>query len=125
VTCASSSASRRRRPFVLGTDGARLSLGNVPYLAAAPAGGFKVQSTPVQGSSTGDCVDCAGDDQQTSCEDGSTGGGSEGESTTPDSAQQADPTQEMAVGDQNAPDQVQGCDSQEGDNSDVQQEGEH
>jgi hypothetical protein len=126
--------------FVLKTNGARISLGSVHYVPAAPAGGFRVLSVKValgspdaQGSQGGNCVDCVNDDQQTSCENGSASG-NEGEGTSSenesssgasDKAEQADPSQEMAVGDQNAPDQVDGCDNQEGDNSNVQQEGEH
>ena len=118
--------------FVLSTDGAAVRLGAVRYLAAAPTGGFKMlaatTATGSQGGSSGDCVDCVNDDQQTTC-DSSGGGGSEGEGTsssgdakTPepsssgetDNAEQADPNQEMAVGDENAPDHVIGCEGGDG-----------
>jgi hypothetical protein len=129
--------------FNLKTDGAAVRLGTVHYLAAAPAAGFKVlASMPTQATQQGgDCVDCVNDDQQTTCEksDGTDDGeakSSEGEAKKApesssgtgetDNAEQADPNQEMAVGDQNAPDQVDGCGGGDGQNGDnVEQTGEH
>ncbi len=131
--------------FVLGTDGARIALGAVHYLPGAPKGGFHVlvaaHGSTQQGSN---CTDCVNDDQQTSCEDngGGEGKGSEGESApgtesgsassggggAGDNAEQADGSAEMAVGDQNAPDQATGCDNQDGQqggNDNVEQTGEH
>ncbi len=132
--------------FSLKTDGASLRLGHVHYLSRGPATGFQVSMNAGQsGSQSGDqCTDCVDDNQQVSCGGGdgadgtessggseanggsesSTGAESNGGGTS-DSAEQADANAEMAVGDQNAPEQVDGCDSQGGDNSDGQQEGEH
>jgi hypothetical protein len=123
-------AGRLDATFVLRTNGARISLGAVRYLGQAPAGGFKVQSA-AQSTSDAEASDNSVEDtQQTTCDDGQSGdtggdNGATGSTGANDTADQADANQEMAVGDQNAPDQVAGCDTQDGENSDVQQEGEH
>jgi hypothetical protein len=141
------STGRLDATFAVHTAGARVALGTVHELPAAPAGGFHVMSTTLGGASPdaqssqspgGDCVDCVNDDQQTSCQDGSDGeqsddgtstGGDAGagasSSGANDTADQADPSQELAVGDQNAPDQVQGCDAESGDDDQVEQEGQN
>lgn len=126
--------------FALKTDGAAIHLGSVRYLPAAPATGFKVTAaaSPSPSGAQGDCVDCVNDDPKTTCEDGSEGEAeaksSESESSSANAetnagTEQADPNQEMAVGDQNAPDDVTGCDKggdeQDGDTSNVEQTGEH
>jgi hypothetical protein len=131
------------KSFVLKSDGALVRLGMVRYLAKAPAGGFHATSaaggiqTKSEQPGAGDCVDCVNDDQNTTCESDGEGGdeskGSESESKssaeakTPevDTAEQADPNQEMAVGDQNAPDQVDGCGGDGADGDTTQQEGDH
>ncbi|MDP9000367.1 MAG: hypothetical protein M3O46_09675 [Myxococcota bacterium] len=109
--------------FVLKTNGAWLPLGRVRYYAGAPATGFHVLAsrtpTVVAGA---DCVDCVDDDPRVTCGEGE----SEGTvASAADNAEQADPKGEMAVGDQNVPEEVDGCDGQEGDNADLQQTGEH
>jgi hypothetical protein len=110
--------------FVLKTNGASLGLGQVRYYPSAPASGFHVLSAKVPAAApAGDCVDCVNDDSQVTCESSdSTEGASEAAGA--DTAEQADANAELAVGDQNVPEQVAGCDSQEGDNVDRQQEGE-
>lgn len=111
--------------FVLKTNGASLGLGQVRYYPAAPASGFHVLSAKGPAAApAGDCVDCVNDDSQVTC-DGSDSTGSVSEAAVADTAEQADANAELAVGDQNVPAQVAGCDSQEGDNVDTQQEGEH
>ncbi|GAC1544484.1 MAG: hypothetical protein NVS3B10_08640 [Polyangiales bacterium] len=130
--------------FALHTDGATIRLGSLHYLAGPPAGGFKLLSKKVTKTASegggGDCVDCVNDDESTVCDegDGAEGAGSEGapkaaeESLSSKSAHVgapivapiatvADGNHELAIGDQNAPDDVAGCDS----GGDDQQEGEH
>jgi hypothetical protein len=126
--------------FVLRTDGARIALGVVRFRLGVPSGGFHVLSVSQGSTPPGSaCTDCVNDDQQTSCEDngGDNGEGPDNASETAstgqtgasggagDNAEQADGNAEMGVGDQNAPDQVSGCDNQEGDNGNVEQTGEH
>jgi hypothetical protein len=132
------------KSFTVKSDGALVRLGRVHYLAKAPAGGFHVTSaaggtTPKteqtgESGDQGNCVDCVNDDGKTSCEAGGEGGStaesSSSEATSSETATEAeaDPTQEMAVGDQNAPDQVDGCGGEGADGADgadVQQEGDH
>jgi hypothetical protein len=113
--------------FALHTNGALLELGQVRYYPGAPASGFHVLAVLVgDGAAGSDCIDCVSDDQHVTCD------ASEGESTgvesstsASDTAEQADANAEMAIGDQNVPEQVSGCDDQGGDNVDQQQEGEH
>jgi hypothetical protein len=113
---------------VVKTNGAHINLGAVRYLAAAPPTGFKVASvqlTPADAAS-GDCVDCVHDDVTTSCADGEQGvEDSVGSAAPAANADQADATQEMAVSDRNAPQEVSGCDAESGDQSEGEQEGEH
>ncbi len=102
-------------------------MGTVRYAPAMPAGGFRVMSTTLPIPSTGnggsgDCMDCVNDDQQTSCDDGSTGAPS---AATSDTAEQADPTHPLAVGQHNAPEQVGGCQGEGEDGADDGQENEH
>jgi hypothetical protein len=109
--------------FVLKTNGASLGLGQVRYYPAAPASGFQVLSAKVPTAApAGDCVDCVNDDAQVTCEGSDS---TESQAAIADTAEQADANAELAVGDQNVPEQVAGCDGQEGDNVDTQQEGEH
>jgi hypothetical protein len=110
--------------FVLKTNAAALRLGQVRHFAGAPSGGFHVLAAHAPGSAPaptggGDCVDCVNDDPQVSCEDSESPGSSGLPSS--DSAEQADASGDLAVGDQNVPEVVDGCD--QGDN--VEQEGEH
>lgn len=112
--------------FVLKTDGASLPLGQVRHFDIAPPGGFHVRSIhapantppPSTGPAGADCVDCVNDDQQVTC------GGSESEGTesmpSKDSAEPASASAEMAVGEENVPEEVDGCD-----NNNVEQQGEH
>jgi hypothetical protein len=126
--------------FVLKTNGAALRLGQVRRYASAPGSGFHVlaaiapASPPGASAPGGECIDCVNDDQQVTCDasesDGTesateSDGTSAGRTVGPDLAEQADPSGELAVGDQNVPEEVAGCDSQKGDNVDQQQEGEH
>ena len=139
------------KSFVVKSDGASVRLGAVRYLAKAPTTGFHVTSSagstsPPSGQTGadqgGNCVDCVNDDQNTICEGGGESGGtaaeaqgaesasnaapsSTGNTSEADNADQADPNQEMAVGDQNAPDQVDGCGGDGPDGDTTQQEGEH
>lgn len=135
-----------KRTFALASDGAAIRLGSVRYLGKAPATGFHVMSatsatadgSSAPGATPGDSV---ADVQETKCE---AGGAEEGaEKSAPESEtapaaaeakadpkagadvnEEADANSEMAVGDQNAPDQVTGCSGgTDGDN--LQQEGEH
>jgi hypothetical protein len=110
--------------FILKTNGAALRLGQVRYYAGAPATGFHVLAARAPTAAPGgDCVDCVDDDPRVTCAESE----SEGTAAVPasDTAEQADMKAEMAVGDQNVPGEVDGCDNQEGDNVDLQQEGEH
>jgi hypothetical protein len=111
------------RSFRLDSDGALIRLGAVRYAPKRPAAGFKALVAPA----AQDCTDCVNDDQQVTCADASGSGEaqlseSETSALETETAEQADPTQEMAVVDHNAPDEVVGCDT-EGDN--VNQTGEH
>jgi hypothetical protein len=132
--------------FVVKSAGANINLGSVHRLISAPAGGFTVQSATIGTGSPnaqdgeGDCVDCVDDPPSTTCasnadsetesqandESGSSGGAQDmsGKSNT-ETGDQADPGTEIAVGEQNAPEQVDGCDSQTGDNAQGEQQGEH
>jgi hypothetical protein len=108
--------------FVLKTNGAALDVGQVRHFAGVPSGGFHVLAT--QAPSTG----APPSGSESDVEDGSqlTCDGSDTRVTVSpaaDSAEQADATGDLAVGDQNVPEEVSGCDTQEGDN--VEQEGEH
>lgn len=108
--------------FNLRTDGAKIQLGSIRYVASAPTGGFHIVAATPGAQQTGD----VNDGQSVSCEDGSQGSGGEGGSETEatDGSDAADANTEMAVGDHNAPDQVDGCGGgTDGDN--VEQEGEH
>jgi hypothetical protein len=109
--------------FVLKTNGAVLTVGQVRHFAGVPSGGFHVLSSQVPSTSApapgGETE--VGDGQQVTCD----GSDSNAAPTNPasDTAEQADASGDLAVGDQNVPEEVAGCDLQEGDN--VQQEGEH
>ena len=118
--------------FVLKSDGAAVRLGTVRYVPKMPDAGFRIVVTRTATPTAVDCVDCVNDDGTVTCaRDGQNGEG-EGEAasshaareTAPgaDTSEQLDPTREMAVGDQNAPEHVDGCGG-EGDN--VDQSGEH
>jgi hypothetical protein len=114
--------------FVVKTNGAFVRLGVVRYLAAAPSSGFKVASVQLTApdAASGDCVDCVQDDGSTNCADGETGvGDSVGSAAAALNADQADATQEMAVSERNAPQEVSGCDVESGDQSKGEQEGQH
>src|SRR5581483_9688461 len=102
--------------FALRTDGAALSLGLVRRRGGAPAGGFVIVAS--KAAEQRDCTDCVSDDPRTICEDD--GESREENGSMEDDGEQADASAEMAVGDQNVPDQVEGCDG-----NDVEQEGEH
>jgi hypothetical protein len=112
--------------FVLNTNGAALNVGIVRDYPGVPAGGFHVLAAKLPGSSPGaDCVDCVNDDPQVTC-DGNDPESTAGEATAQsDTAEQADATREMAIADQNVPEQVDGCENDDGDQVDQQQEGEH
>lgn len=130
------------KSFTVKSDGALVRLGRVHYLAKAPVGGFHVvsaaggtnpQSGPADqsGGDQGNCVDCVNDDGKTACEAGGEGA-STAENSSPEATSsetsteaEADPNQEMAVGDQNAPDQVDGCGGDGADGDNLQQEGDH
>jgi hypothetical protein len=135
-----------KRTFALLSDGAAVQLGSVRYLGKAPVGGFHVMSVRSATADGGAAPDGASgevaDIQETKCE----GGGAEekgAEKSAPesesapeapeakadatpgaDASEEADANSEMAVGDQNAPDQVAGC-SGGADGDNLQQEGEH
>lgn len=105
--------------FILKTNGASIALGQVRYHAAAPSTGFQVLSAALPSAPSGDCNDCVDDANEVTCEDSEMGTVA---SSGDDTAEQADPTGELATADQNAPPQVDGCDSQEGDDVDQEQE---
>jgi hypothetical protein len=117
--------------FVLKTGGAALRLGQVRHFPGAPAGGFHVlvvqipTSTPPPGTATtGDCSDCVNDDQNVTCAGSGSGSDTQAAASPAanDTAEQADGTGELAVGDQNVPEEVDGCDNSD---DNVEQEGEH
>ena len=138
------SSGRFDTSFVLKSDGARVPLGTVRYLPRAPVGGFRVATltAPPASGAGQDCVDCVNDDPKVTCEgEGDQSGADQGgqsdgtnaekQTKAPeaaasgsDASDQADPTQEMAVGDQNAPEQVDGCGGEQ-DGANVEQAGEH
>jgi hypothetical protein len=108
--------------FVLKTNGAALDIGRIRHFAGVPSGGFHVLATQVPSTSA------PPSGSESEVEDGSqmTCDGSDTKVTVSpaaDRAEQADATGDLAVGDQNVPEEVSGCDTQEGDN--VEQEGEH
>lgn len=94
--------------FLVKSNGAKVTVGSVRYMAAAPTGGFKVSATAT-GSKHGDNeVD---DDDKASCDDGSDSSDSKTpEADTPDN--RADAAKEMAVGEHDAPNEVDGCDKE-------------
>jgi hypothetical protein len=104
--------------FALHTNGANLRLGQVRYYPSLPSGGFHVLAANVPaGTPSGDCVDCVNDDQQVTCDASE----SEGKSTeveptgsAKEAPEPADPKAELAVAEQNVPEDVSGCDDQEG-----------
>ncbi len=106
--------------FRVRSNGGAVQLGQVKYLASAPPTGFKVMAThppaPAPGSGA-DCTDCADDDHEVSCSDGSHGH-DDGEASSAEADDHADANQEMSVAEHNAPDDVAGCDDEaEGENN--------
>lgn len=106
--------------FTIKSKGAKVSLGSVRYMPSAPASGFHVRSTAAAGGQHQDGeVD---DDEKSSCDDGSEhSSGGAPEADTPDN--RADASKEMAVGQHDAPNDVDGCDNEnesehEGDSKD-------
>lgn len=133
--------------FHISTAGGVVSLGSVRHWDSVPTGGFKVLSASTASNQdakdgeVGECVDgklqgtetpCADDDNQTECQDGSQGANADGECengkdavtgqacTDTDTAddEAADPAQPMAVPDKNAPDNVSGCNENDGEEAD-------
>ncbi|AKU94876.1 hypothetical protein AKJ09_01540 [Labilithrix luteola] len=141
-------STRLDTSFRVSTGGGVVSLGSVRHWDSLPSGGFKVLSASTSSSSPdgqegqdGECVDgklqgtdtpCADDDNQTECKDGSQAVSSDGECengkdavtgqacTDTDTAgdDAADPAQPMAVPDKNAPDDVSGCNENDGEEAD-------
>jgi hypothetical protein len=101
--------------FSIKSNGARIALGAVRYLAAAPATGFTVSA----GASHGD--DEVEDDDKATCDDGSESSGAKTtEADTPDN--RADGSKPMAVAEHDAPNEVDGCDK--GDDGENEKESE-
>ncbi len=94
--------------FTIKSKGAKVALGTVRYIPNAPSSGFVVSAPSASGGKHDGEIE---DDETSSCDDGSVGGGKGApEADTPDN--RADATKEMAVGQRNAPNEVDGCDSE-------------
>lgn len=120
--------------FAVASNGARISLGRVRYLAGAPQTGFTfaapsssaIRPKTVEQGDQGNCVDCVDDNDEVECHDGS-----QGHDNDDNHGQQAgdhvDPNGEIAVPENDPPEEADGCDAENGDNDndDIQQEGEH
>jgi hypothetical protein len=92
--------------FLVRSNGAKVHLGAVRRLPNAPQGGFHALSTQPPRELHDDEVD---DDQKVSCDDDRDG---KNEAEAADSGEQADSTRELAVGERNAPERVDGCEGE-------------
>lgn len=117
------------KTFVLKSDGARLALGNVRFVAAAaPKAALTAQPTPAKVSglhvaslSSSDANDeqtgGGNDDQNVQCEDGSQGNGQSG-AELEGSDSEADATGDTTIAEHNVPESVDGCGVNESEGTD-------
>lgn len=120
--------------FAVASNGARISLGRVRYLAGAPQTGFTfgapsstaILPKTIEQGDQGNCVDCADDNDEVECHDGSQGHDND-DNHEQQAGDHVDPKSEIAVPEHDPPEEADGCEAEDGnnDNDDVQQEGEH
>jgi hypothetical protein len=107
--------------FAVRSRGGVIRLGNVRHMAQAPAGGFLFApgaGTDIDFDFDFDCQNCADDNHDVECDDGSQGVNDANEVGP---SNQADGTRELAVPEHDAPESVDGCgtDEPDGDNNDT------
>ncbi len=107
--------------FVLDTNGAQVVLGDVRF-SAAPRKAFRILSSrvaraqpPPDDDRASPCGECVEDEERTWCQDGRAAAERDGSipGAATGQAEQASEAEGVAVGQRNAPERVEGCESED------------